>query len=345
MSNLNLALSRTRKTIKGFLQQNLESKSVINSENSSVPVNIETSWGYIDSISVLSIGIVRLVGWIKDDIFMIPEVCCNSQNVPLRNHYRTQRNDIKEVNYSLGGIVFEYDVHMFDGSIIETIEIKGLTSSYSHSCHIPISRPHYEHLLSSETVYSRDDIYCSGLPSNEAPPYAFDVIKNLPVPMLDFGCGRGNLVNLLRKSGVNCLGIELEREQISFSIIPDARSQILLYDGSLPLPYNTNQFKTVFRFGVLEHIENYDDVLAELARVTQDYGVFSVPDMSGIPLFFLKNVVPWHLLETTHVNFFTQQSFEKTLKRHFSSVLIGKVGFNSLARTDFFTSLLAVCRK
>lgn len=344
MNTLNLALSRAKKTIKSLLQQKLESKSLFDSENSMV-VNVETSWGYIDSISVLSVGIVRLIGWSKDEIFTIPDVYCNSQHVPLRNHYRTQRNDIKGANYSLGGIVFEYDIHMFDGSIVETIEIKGLKSQYLQSCYVSIARPHYEHLLSSETVYSRNEIYCSGLPSSEAPPYAFDVLKNLPNPMLDFGCGRGNLVHLLRKHGKDCSGIELDREQISASLISDIKSSVLLYNGSLPLPYSTNQFNTVFGFEVLEHVDNYEDVISELARITNEYGVFSVPDISGIPLCFPKNVVPWHLLEATHVNFFTQQSLEKTLKRHFGSVLIAKVGFNSLARTDFFTSLLAICRK
>jgi 2-polyprenyl-3-methyl-5-hydroxy-6-metoxy-1,4-benzoquinol methylase len=286
-----------------------------------------------------------LVGWTKDDVFSIPEVYCNSQQVPLRNYYRTQRSDIKGANYSLGGIVFEYDFHMFDGSIVKAVEIIGLRSPYLKNCYVPVARPHYEHLLSSETVYSREDIYTSGLPSDSPPPHAFDIIKELPGPMLDFGCGRGNLVHLLRQHDIDCCGIELEREQISSAMIPDISAYVLLYDGSLPLPYRTNQFRTVFGLEVLEHIESYESMISELARITQDYGVFSVPDMSGIPLCFPKNVVPWHLLEGTHVNFFTQQSFEKVLKRYFSSVLIAKVGFNSLARTDFYTSLVAVCRK
>jgi SAM-dependent methyltransferase len=343
MSNLNFALSRVRKGVKSLLQQRFEPKLPVNPENSII-VNIETIWGHIDSISVLSVGIVRLIGWTKDAIFTVPEVYCNSQQIPFRNHYRTQRNDIKGANYSLGGIVFEYDIHMFDGSVVETVGVGGALTC-SHKCHFPISRPHYEHLLSSNDVYFRDDIYTSGLPSNEAPPYAFNVIKDLPSPMLDFGCGRGNLVNLLRKHGRDCVGIEIDREQISVSMIPEVRPHVLQYDGSLPLPYETNQFQSVVGFEVLEHIVNYEDVLHELARITMDYGVFSVPDMSGIPLCHTKNVVPWHLLEGTHVNFFTQQSFEKTLKRHFSSILMAKVGFSHLPGAGFFTSLLAICRK
>jgi ubiquinone/menaquinone biosynthesis C-methylase UbiE len=205
--------------------------------------------------------------------------------------------------------------------------------------------PHYEHLLSSDSVCSRSDIYSSGLPAQEAPPYAFNVLKTLPDPMLDFGCGKGNLVKMLRENKFNCTGIEIEREQITNSLDHALKDYILLYDGSLPLPYETNQFKTVFGFEVLEHIENYEQVISELTRITQEYAVFSVPDMSGIPLCFPKNVVPWHLLEGTHVNFFTQQSFEKVLKKYFSSVTMGKVGLNALAGTDFYTSLIAICKK
>jgi hypothetical protein len=47
-------------------------------------------------------------------------------------------------------------------------------------------------------------------------------------------------------------------------------------------------------------------------RLASEALLITVPDMSAIPRGFPHGVVPWHLLEATHINFFTQHSLEAT---------------------------------
>jgi hypothetical protein len=55
------------------------------------------------------------------------------------------------------------------------------------------------------------------------------------------------------------------------------------------------------------------------------------------------NVVPWHLLESTHLNFFTETSLRSALAPHFSKVEIGRMGEIETNGSRYFISLLAVC--
>ncbi len=95
---------------------------------------------------------------------------------------------------------------------------------------------------------------------------------------------------------------------------------------------------------VLEHIEDYTAALAEMARLTRDRLVLTTPDMSSIPLLFPHHVVPWHLLEATHVSFFTQTSLTACLKQFFAEVEMLRVGPNTVNGTLYYTSLMALCQ-
>jgi hypothetical protein len=59
---------------------------------------------------------------------------------------------------------------------------------------------------------------------------------------------------------------------------------------------------------VLEHIEDYAQVLREAHRVCSSKLILTVPNIAVIPAMSDFQVVPWHLLEASHVNFFTPGS-------------------------------------
>jgi uncharacterized protein YcbX len=96
---------------------------------------------------------------------------------------------------------------------------------------------------------------------------------------------------------------------------------------------------------VLEHIEDFGATVAELARLTRDKLLLTTPDLTAIPLLHRHQVVPWHLLEATHVSLFTQASLDSLLRRYFEIVEMYRIGPNSVNGTVFFTSLLAQCRR
>jgi 2-polyprenyl-3-methyl-5-hydroxy-6-metoxy-1,4-benzoquinol methylase len=162
--------------------------------------------------------------------------------------------------------------------------------------------------------------------------------------VLDFGSGAGALVEHLRRSGRDAWGLELDTPMIRDAQVPTASAYVTLYDGTLPSPLEAGRFDTVTCVEVLEHIEDYEAAAAELARLTRDRLLLTTPDLSAIPLLHRHQVVPWHLLEATHVSLFTQRSLDALLRRHFELVEMFRIGPVSVNGTVFFTSLLARCR-
>jgi SAM-dependent methyltransferase len=168
--------------------------------------------------------------------------------------------------------------------------------------------------------------------------------KELPGPVLDFGCGSGPLVRALREGGVDARGLELDRPAIADSIAEDVRPHITLYAGSFPTPFPDKTFASVVLVEVLEHISDYEAALGEAARLTREHLLITVPDISAIPQCYPHHVVPWHLLESTHLNFFTQQSLTNALAKHFRTIEIAKICSEEVDGTRFFTNLVARCR-
>lgn len=97
--------------------------------------------------------------------------------------------------------------------------------------------------------------------------------------ILEIGVGKGLVSCYLKKKGLNVvttdIDIDLEPEVIS----------------ALPhLPFSENSFDAVLCAQVLEHLpfEKLDEALAELARVTKDFVVISVPNSSWYIKLFIK---------------------------------------------------------
>ncbi len=117
------------------------------------------------------------------------------------------------------------------------------------------------------------------------------------------------------------------------------------YDGRFPSPIPSGSAKAVFCSEVLEHIPDYEAAIRDMARIATEIVVITVPDCSAIPLGSRHQLVPWHLLESTHVNFFTQPSLERALRPYFRTISFGRVCPCLLNDTDFHVSIVAYCRK
>lgn len=94
---------------------------------------------------------------------------------------------------------------------------------------------------------------------------------------------------------------------------------------------------------VLEHIDDYERVLQEAHRVCSSRLVVTVPNIGVLPRMSEFQVVPWHLLEATHVNFFTAGSLEKVLGRFFPRVKVWEI--NPWFRPGLFMNIAAVAWK
>ena len=160
--------------------------------------------------------------------------------------------------------------------------------------------------------------------------------------LLDLGCGSGALIRALRSRGVEAYGIELKRPEIVASLRDDVKPWITLYAGGFPLPFADRRFRSVICSEVLEHIPDYAGAIREIARVAPE-ALITVPDMSAIPTLFPHGVVPWHLLEATHLNFFTQASLGAALGSVFRSVSFSRLGEFEVNGTRAFMNLVARC--
>jgi hypothetical protein len=96
---------------------------------------------------------------------------------------------------------------------------------------------------------------------------------------------------------------------------------------------------------VLEHIPGPHAALAEMARLASRALLVTVPDMSAIPRGYPHAVVPWHLLEATHVNFFTQTSLRAALAPYAAAIEISRIGLVRCDRLQFYGSLAAMARR
>lgn len=92
--------------------------------------------------------------------------------------------------------------------------------------------------------------------------------------ILDFGCGNGTAVVEARARGLNVFGCDISNAL-------DAAPKILVESGILrtievskyKIPFQDDEFDMVVSHQVLEHVQNYDEVLREIRRVLKADGV------------------------------------------------------------------------
>ena len=95
--------------------------------------------------------------------------------------------------------------------------------------------------------------------------------------VLDVGCGVGQVVARLTSAGFEAHGVDVSGPNIDKARKLSERCQ--LYDGRR-LPYPDDYFARVGALNVLEHVEEPEDFIRELARVTEPGGriVISSPN-------------------------------------------------------------------
>lgn len=162
-------------------------------------------------------------------------------------------------------------------------------------------------------VLHRGDIYSSGPPvdvvSEEILSFLLEHAGN---SILDVGCGVAPYVARMRDAGKRAVGVDIDRRAIQAA---RAMDRPVLQMSGHRLAFAAATFDTVVMVETLEHIPQFERVLAEAFRVARESVLVTVPDISVIPKMSRRQVVPWHLLEATHVNFFTPEILKQTLLR------------------------------
>jgi 2-polyprenyl-3-methyl-5-hydroxy-6-metoxy-1,4-benzoquinol methylase len=308
--------------------------------------------GAFDALYTERAGLIRLEGWttserIQDVTF--PKCFLNGKEVQLFEAFRTYRPDIAAVrgtdNLFLGLVISYKLQEEMCGALAHLKLTYDSAMIFEVSDAFFTENAPYSHLLDAAEVQHRENIYGYGPPNTAVVDEIKGLGKMVLGPVLDFGCGSGVLIRALRAHDIEAYGIEINRPPIVESIHPDVRTFIKLYNGSYPLPFSDEEFQSVIATEVIEHVPEYEKALSEITRITKSTFVLTVPDMSAIPVCHHNNVVPWHLLESTHVNFFTQTSLERVLSQYFSDIQFARIGPTVTNGSKWFTSLVGICRK
>ncbi len=307
--------------------------------------------GFVDSIEVDPCGIIRITGWLKSDFDTrsAPSIRLDGQSVPFLQFFRFRRPDVVWAERTLplhAGLALDYLVPepMIGRASVLELDLDE-NRRLRFNADFGFINPDYRPLFNAREVFHREHIYGSGAPNKIASSEVVEVARALPGPLLDFGCGRGVLIGELRRLGTEAYGLELDTELIRSSIPSETKSIVTLYNGSFPSPFEDGCFRSVICSEVLEHIPDYQSAIADIARIATEQVVFTVPDASAIPLGFRHGAVPWHLMESTHINFFNQQSLEFALRPSFSKMEFGRTGWCQFNDSPYYVSLMALCWK
>lgn len=317
-------------------------------------IEVRNSEGAVDYLEVDGCGIVRIHAWYQEfcqEHSTHPKLSASGETVlEPTSVFRVPRLDVQRslrTEDVFHGVVFEY---LCSRSLMglgkRTFQVywkKKCIASFKDTTNM--APPHYLHLLNGDQVFSRDSIYGSGLPIDYLNHEVLALANKLPQPILDFGCGTGVLAATLREGGKECVGLELDRPEIREHLPADRVDFVDLYTGSIPLPYNDDSFASVVISEVLEHLDEPENVMAEIARICQSTLLVTVPDLSAVPLNHKNEVVPWHLLASDHVNFFNSQSLKQFLKKWFPIVELYKIGSQKTNDTQWWGNLMALARK
>jgi SAM-dependent methyltransferase len=104
--------------------------------------------------------------------------------------------------------------------------------------------------------------------------------------VLDYGCGRGEAIELFNRAGFRVTGADADPECVRLA---SARGEAKELNVADPLgQFGEKSFDIVVCFHVLEHVDNPKDVLRSLAKIARRYVLVAVPNLRNLIWFFKR---------------------------------------------------------
>jgi SAM-dependent methyltransferase len=143
--------------------------------------------------------------------------------------------------------------------------------------------------------------------------------------VLDLGCGEGrHIINMYTAAEITAFGIDLSLCDIKIAADrfapfaqPESAQKALYWqvaDGTR-LPFADNTFDKIVCSEVLEHIHDYQPVLAEIRRVLKPHGVLAISVPRAWPekiCWYLSR--EYHQVEGGHVRIFNARSLRQEIE-------------------------------
>ena len=160
---------------------------------------------------------------------------------------------------------------------------------------------------------SRAELYVEGLPATVPSEHVLAFLtEKAGSTVVDLGCGTGAYGRVLRESGREVVGIELDADAV-------AQAQAEGFDVRVgdvtALPFADGEFETSVLVDVIEHVVDVEQALAEALRVARRNVLVTVPNVAEYERLKAYGVTYWHLVTTDHVNFFTPDEIRELATR------------------------------
>lgn len=133
-------------------------------------------------------------------------------------------------------------------------------------------------------------------------------------PILDWGCGYGQVSWLLLQRGIKPVSFDVMERPARDAISPLQSVEVMNWADPFDIPFPSESFGAVLSVGVLEHVADFDRSLREIHRVLHAQGLLFI--------FMLPNRYSWaewiadRRGISVHPFKFTFRSAEDMLKRH-----------------------------
>jgi SAM-dependent methyltransferase len=105
--------------------------------------------------------------------------------------------------------------------------------------------------------------------------------------LLDYGCGRGETLQMAVARGYKCTGTDVDPVCLELSA---KFAKVEPLDVNAPLrQFGERSFDVVTCFHVLEHVDSPQKILASLSHIARKYVVIAVPNLQTIRFLFRRN--------------------------------------------------------
>jgi len=131
-----------------------------------------------------------------------------------------------------------------------------------------------------------------------------------PKNCLDVGCGTGELVSILRQTGIDAYGVEISEHALKLA---DKTVRPFLRNGDIiDLPFEKNSFDLVLTFDVLEHLERgkIKKAIDETIRVSKKTIMHKIYTKEN---FWIKI---FHSKDFSHLSIFTKNFWRRKFMEH-----------------------------
>ncbi len=203
-----------------------------------------------------------------------------------------------------------------------------------------------------QSVKSFYDAYWTKRTDNSS-RYRYKIFRSWIVDgakVLDVGCGDGYLSDLLareKKCEVTCLDIS----EVALAKARERGLKTVLASAEEPLPFGDNSFDYVIATEIIEHVPFSEQVITELARVSKNYILLSIPNVAfwkyRLQLLMGRFPRQWAFEPYEHLRFWSVKDFKETLSSLSLDLVELKAGSGKRYIRDWWPNLFAeqVCFK